>query len=356
MQAMILAAGGAPRLYPLTYALPMPMVPIVNRPILEHTLGLLARHGVDDAMINLHLLPRYVMDYFGESSFGGVKLNYSVEFDLLGTAGGMRQVASHFQDTFLCLGGDLLTDLDLSALVAFHREKKALCTMAVIAQDHPSDFGVAEVDGSGRITRYQEKPKVEDVFSSLCNAGIYVFEPAIFELIPNIVYDLGRQLFPRLVAEERALYAYEVKDAYWRDVGDLISYRQGNRDFLEGHVRLPLPGQEIAPQVWLDQHAFLHPEAFVTPPVVIGRGAHVEAGVRLQGPVVLGDGVVLEEGVQLSSSVIWDASRINRDATVENALVGAGCVLEGGHRYGQVVLGSGSRFTFKTPQIARQGL
>lgn len=351
MQAMVLAAGGAPRLYPLTYALPMPMVPVVNRPILEHSLGHLQRHGVDEVMINLHLLPRYVTDYFGEDRFGEVKLNYSVELDLLGTAGGMRQVAEFFRDTFLVIGGDILTDLDLTRLVAFHREKKALCTMAVVSQENPSDCGVVAVEADGRVSRYAEKPRAEEVFSRLCNTGIYVFEPAIFELIPNVVYDLGRQLFPRLVQEERAFYALEVQEAYWRDVGDLISYRQSNRDFLEGRIKLPVPGREVSPQVWLDEHAFLHPEAFVIPPVVIGRGAHVDAGVRLQGPVVLGDGVVLEQGVELSSSVIWDATRINRDATVLNALVGAGCVLEGGHRYGQVVLGSGSRFTFKkTPQ------
>ncbi len=353
MQAMVLAAGGAPRLYPLTYALPMPMVPVVNRPILEHTLGHLSRHGVDEVMINLHLLPRYVTDYFGEESFAGVKLNYSVEHDLLGTAGGMRQKSSFFTDTFIVTGADILTDLDLTRLVAYHKAKKALATLAVVRQENPGDYGVVAVDDAGRVTRYHEKPRAEEVFSPLCNTGIYVFDPAIFELIPNIIYDFGRQLFPRLVQEERAFYALEVQDAYWRDVGDLISYRQANRDFLEGLIKLPVPGQEVQPHVWLDEHAFLHPEATVIPPVALGRGAHVDAGVRLQGPVVLGDGVVLEQGVQLSSSVIWDATRINRDATVFNALVGAGCVLEGGHRYGQVVLGSGSRFTFKTPQIAR---
>ncbi|GMU57284.1 MAG: hypothetical protein AMXMBFR33_64300 [Candidatus Xenobia bacterium] len=351
MQGMVLAAGGAPRLYPLTYALPMPMVPMVNRPILEHTLGHLRRHGMDEVMINLHLLPRYVTDYFGESEFLGTRLRYSVEPDLLGTAGGVRQVADFFRSTFLVIGGDLLTDLDLGKLIAFHQERGALATLGVVRRDNPSEVGVVATDEQGRVMRYQEKPRADEVFSPLCNTGIYVFEPAIFELIPNIVYDFGRQLFPRLVQEGRAFYALEL-EGYWRDVGDLMSYRQGNRDFLEGRVGLPLPGSEVKPGVWLDEHAFLHPEANVVPPVVLGRGAHVEAGVRLEGPVVLGDGVVLEEGVQLSSSVIWDASRINREAEVSDALVGAGCVLEGGHRYRQVVLGSGSRFTFKTPQVA----
>ncbi len=351
MQAMVLAAGGAPRLYPLTYALPMPMVPMVNRPILEHTLGHLRGHGLDEVMINLHLLPRYVTDYFGETEFQGTRLSYSVEPELLGTAGGVRQVADFFRSTFLVIGGDLLTDLDLSALIAFHKERGAMATLAVVRRENPSEVGLLATDEQGRVVRYQEKPRAEEVFSPLCNTGIYVFEPAIFELIPNIVYDFGRQLFPRLVQEGRAFYALEL-EGYWRDVGDLISYRQGNRDFLEGRVGLPMPGSEVQPGVWLEEHAFLHPEASVVPPVVLGRGAHVEAGAALQGPLVLGDGVVIEQGVHVSSSVIWDASRINREADVSDALVGAGCVLEGGHRYRQVVLGSGSRFTFKARPVA----
>ncbi|MBI3924411.1 MAG: NDP-sugar synthase [Armatimonadetes bacterium] len=345
MRAMILAAGGAARLYPLTYTLPKPMVPVANIPVIEHLIRLLKLHGITEIMVNLHYLHRFITDYLDDGSRWGVHICYSYEPELLGTAGGVLQARDFFHESFLVIGGDDLTDMDLGALAGYHREKKALATIALYEAPQSEEYGVADIDGQGRILWFREKPKGEPVTSRWSNTGVYVFEPEIFnQIAEGASRDFGSELFPRLAEQKEAFYGYPVTDAYWCDIGDHLRYRQAHWDLLEGRTRILVPGDEVTPHVWIDAGAEVSPQAMVTPPVLIGRGARIGPDARVEGPVVLGPGVVVEPRARIHASIVWDRTQIQKECVVTDSLVGSSCVLESGHRYSKMVLASGARF------------
>ncbi len=344
MRAMILAAGGATRLYPLTYTLPKPLVPVVNIPVVEHILVLLRKHGIHEVIINVKYLHRVITDYLGDGSRWGLTILYSYENELLGTAGGVKNVASYFNDTFLVIGGDDLTDLDLGRLVEVHRSKGGVATMALYREGDPCDYGVAGIDEQGKVLWYREKPKDEELGSFWVNTGIYVLEPSIFEHIPaRSCYDFGKDLFPALLAKKELFYGEPILNSYWCDVGDHMRYRQAHFDILEGKARIPIPGEEIRPQVWVEEGGYLSPQAMVVPPVLIGKGAKVEKYARLEGPVVLGREVEIGAKARISSSVIWELTRVGPRCIVEGSLIGASCTLGEGRRYRNMVIASGAR-------------
>src|SRR5437763_10304373 len=210
MRAMSLAAGVGSRLDPLTRNLPKPLVPIVNRPVMEHIVELLRKHGFNEIMVNVHYLGDQIEDYFGDGSRLGVKIHWSREDQLWGDAGSVKRVEDFFKDdTFIVVGGDDLADMDLTRLVKTHREKGALSTIALSLVDDPSEYGIVLMNEEGRITRFLEKPKGEVIFSNNANTGVYVFEPEVFELIPRgTPYGLGRDLFPLLLAQKKPIYGH----------------------------------------------------------------------------------------------------------------------------------------------------
>lgn len=345
MKAMILAAGGATRLYPLTYSLPKPLVPVLNLPVIEHIIRLLKRHGFDDIVINLHYLHRMIEDELGDGSQLEVKIRYSFEPELLGTAGGVRNVADFFSDTFVVIGADDLTDMDLTEMLEFHKSRRALGTVAVVPVQQSSEVGVLELDEQQRVTWYLEKPGPErGQAGKWCNTGVYLFEPAIFKYIPaKGSYDFGKQLFPELVRQRLPFYAYEASQSFWMDIGSHLSYRQAHWELLEGRSRLDIPGEEIRPQIWVEEGASVSPQAYLRPPILVGKGAVVEAGVELTGPVVIGPQVAIKEGAKVRRSVVWDGSTVGPGTSLDDCLVGSGCILQGGQNFSQVVLASGSR-------------
>ncbi len=343
---MILAAGGATRLYPLTHTLPKPMVPVLNIPVIEHLIELLARHGFTDIMVNLHYLHRVISDYLQDGSRWGVRIHYSHEQELMGTAGGVRKVADFFDETFLVIGGDDLTDLNLTEMLAFHREKKAVASIAVSPVLEPTEFGVAEIDEDNRVTWFLEKPRPEQHQQpgGWSNTGVYLFEPAIFEHIPaRSVFDFGKQLFPELVRTRSAFFGYPIGKAYWCDVGNHLHYRQAHYELLDGKSKVRIPGKEIRPHVWVEEGAEISPQASVMPPALIGAGVRIEAGAIVEGPVVLGAGTIVEGQARVQGSILWDRCRILKRAEICECLVGSSCVLQAGHRYSKMVVASGSR-------------
>lgn len=339
-KAMILAAGVGSRLDPLTANLPKPMVPIVNRPALEHILALLAHHGVSEVVANLWYRPEAITGYFGDGGRFGVSLTYSREKRLLGTAGGVKKVAGFLSDTFLVIAGDALTDVDLGALLAFHRERRALATIALRPVEDPQHFGVVVTGKAGRITGFQEKPAPEEARSLLANTGIYLFAREILDLIPeNEVYDFGKQLFPRLVAEGRPFYGYPM-EGYWCDVGTLLQYRLAHQDALQGAVRLYTPGLVLPGEgrpLALGENALVAPEALVQGRVLVGEGARVGPRARLLGDVVLGPGVEVGEGAVVETSVIWAGTHLGAGSRVSRSVIGQGCRVGPG-----AVVGKGS--------------
>lgn len=344
MKAMILAAGGATHLYPLTYTLPMVMVPVVNTPVIEHLVRLLARHGFDQIVVNLHYLHRTITGYLGDGSQWGVSIRYSHEDALCGTAGGVKRVSEFFDDTFLVIGGDDLTDIDLTSMLEFHRKHQGLATMAVLSEADAQEVGIAALDDDQRVVQFEEKPKVKPEKSSWVNTGIYLFEPAIFDHIPDVVpYDFGKHLFPELVAQNQSLYGYPA-EGFWVDVEDPSRYVRAHREILHGRTGIEIPGDEVSPQVWQHPSAEVSPQAILSPPLVIGPGVRIEAGVRVEGPVVLGPEVVLEKNSRVKGSILWDHTHVGADTSVSDSLVGSSCVLPGGRDYDNVLLASGARF------------
>ena len=313
MKAMLLAAGLGTRLRPLTYELPKPMVPVLGRPVMEHILRLLAKHGFDDVVANLHYFPDLIRDRFGDGSAYGVRLVYSYEPELLGTAGGVRNVRDHFGDeTFLIISGDALTDIDLGALWAAHKEKGGIATLALKRVDDTSQFGVVIVGEDGRIQGFQEKPDPAEALSNLGNCGIYVFEPEIFDYFPEPEFvDWAMDVFPTLLAQDVSFYGHEFPD-YWNDVGSLEEYRQGNFDALEGRVR-----------VEMSQNGAAAPgDAEVEGPVFIGEGCEIASGVRLTGPVVIGDGSRIGENSALRDTIVWPHTDVDPGTVLIGAVAG----------------------------------
>lgn len=345
MKAMILAAGGATKLYPLTYSLPKPLVPVLNMPVIEHIVGLLASHGFDEIMINLHYLHRLITDQLGDGSRFGVKIHYSYEPDLLGTAGGVKNVAEFFKETFLVIGADDLTDLNLTDMLQFHREKKALASVGVVPIQTTSDVGVLELDEQQKVTWYLEKPEPErGQAGNWGNTGVYFFEPGIFKFIPGKgAYDFGRQLFPELVRQRLPFFGYHVHEFFWMDIGTHLNYRQAHWELLEGRSGMRLQGEEIKPHIWVAEGATVSPQAYLRPPVMLGPGARVEAGAEINGPVVLGANTVVKEGAKVRRSVVWDHCTLGAGSSLDDCLVGSGCILQSGRSFTKIVIASGAR-------------
>src|SRR4051794_33135066 len=267
MKAVVMAGGEGTRLRPLTSNQPKPMVPIVGKPCMEHIVELLRDHGFDEVVVTLAFMPQAIRSYFGDGEALGVKIEYSVEDTPLGTAGSVKQAEGALQETFLVISGDALCDVDLGALLDFHREKQAAVTIGLKSVDNPLEFGIVVTDEDGRVERFLEKPSWSQVFSDTINTGIYVMEPEVLRHIPpGESYDFSSQLFPLLLEMGRPLYGF-VLDGYWQDIGNLDQYRQANFDALGERVRLENKGIRIRGDVWGGGGGEMHhPHAVAGPP------------------------------------------------------------------------------------------
>ena len=252
MKALIMAGGFGTRLKPLTNNLPKPMVPMVNKPMMQHIIELLTRCKITDLVTLLYFHPEMIENYFGDGSKFGVKMTYIGAADDLGTAGSVRNAKNYLNSPFLVISGDLLTDFDLVKAIEFHNKKKAKATMVLTRVENPLPFGIVITDEDGRITKFMEKPSWSEVFSDTINTGIYILEPEILDLIPpGKEFDFSNDLFPLLLHNKAALYGY-IAEGYWRDVGSLDEYRQANLDILQGKVKVNIPGEEIDNRrIWL---------------------------------------------------------------------------------------------------------
>jgi mannose-1-phosphate guanylyltransferase len=329
MKAMVLAAGLGTRLRPLTYEITKPMVPVLDRPVMEHIVELLEKHGFDEVIANLHYFPETISDYFGE------RISYRVEEELLGTAGGVRACADFFgEDDFLVISGDALTDIDLGALAQRHRDSGGIATLAVKKVSDTREYGVVLHDREGRITGFQEKPSPEEALSDLGNCGIYVFSPRIFDYFPHSPFvDWAQDVFPVLLENDVPFHIHEVRE-YWNDVGSLGELRQGTFDALRGELRLQVEGEEIRPGVIVVGDSPLGEDTEVDGQVWIGRDVRIGSGVRLMGPTVVGDGAIIGDGAQLRESIIFPGTNVAPDSILIGAIAGHGGILESLRRRG----------------------
>ncbi len=322
MKAVILAGGEGTRLRPLTSNQPKPMMPLVNRPMMEHIVALLAQHGFDDVVVTVAYLANQIRTYFGDGSDFGVRMRYASDEQPLGTAGSVRNASAELDDTFLVISGDVLTDIDLSGFVKAHRDSGAVASIGLKRVENPLEFGIVITRPDGSIERFLEKPSWGQVFSDTINTGIYVLEPDIFDFIPDgEVVDFAGDVFPAALDQGLTLHGH-VADGYWEDVGTSESYLQAHADVLDGRVRVDIGGFEVAEGVWLGDDAELDPDARVEGPAVIGDNCRIEAGARLGQYTVLGTDVVVREDASLTRSVLHDHVYVGRGADLRGAVVG----------------------------------
>lgn len=317
MKAVIMAGGEGSRLRPLTCDRPKPLVPICNRPVMAYILDLLAFHGVREVFVTLGYMPEPVTSAFGPA-YRGMAMHYLVERTPLGTAGSVAALRERLDEPFFVLSGDALTDLDLTAMMRFHREAGAVATLAMSRVERPLEYGVILTDRRGRIRRFLEKPGWGEVFSDTVNTGIYVLEPAALDGVPaGRPYDFSRHLFPALLRLGVPLYGVE-PPGYWCDIGDPGAYRQSSLDLLTGRLRFDPPGTEAVPGVWVAGE----PPAGVLleGPVLIGPGCRLEPGARLEAGVVLGQNCQVRREAVLRESVLWDEVEVGAGALVMGAV------------------------------------
>jgi mannose-1-phosphate guanylyltransferase len=320
---MVLAAGLGTRLRPLTYEITKPMVPVLDRPVMEHILELLDRHGFEQVVANLHYFPDSIKEYFGE------RVSYRFEPELLGTAGGVRACKDFFgEQSFLVISGDALTDIDLTAFVTRHHEAGGVATLAVKKVADTREYGVVLHDRDGRITGFQEKPPPEEALSDLGNCGIYLFEPQIFDYFPERPFvDWAQDVFPTLLSNDVPFHIHEVGE-YWNDVGSLAELRQGTFDALAGELQLQVEGEEVSPGITVAAGSSIPEGVEVEAPVWIGRDARIGAGARLTGPVVLGDGARVGERAQLRETIVFPGTAIAPGSILIGAIAGHAGILE----------------------------
>jgi mannose-1-phosphate guanylyltransferase/phosphomannomutase len=313
------------------------MVPIVGKPCMEHIVELLARHGFDEVIVTLAFLPQAIRSYFGDGSSLGIPIEYSVEETPLGTAGSVRLAADKLDETFLVISGDALCDIDLSALLAFHREKGSAATIGLKSVENPLEFGIVVTDDDGRIERFLEKPSWGQVFSDTINTGIYVLEPEVLRHVPtDRPYDFSKELFPLLLEMGRPMYGY-VCDGYWQDIGNLDQYRQANFDALDGKVELEIPGIRLRGNIWIGEGVELDDLDGVEGPSFIGNYCRVSPEARVAPYSVLGASVTLRERALTARSVIDQGTYIGRNASVEGAVLGRSCEVRTHVRIGEGV-------------------
>jgi mannose-1-phosphate guanylyltransferase len=325
MKAMALAAGKGTRLFPLTGEIPKPMAPVVDTPIIEHIFDLLVSHGVEEVNVNVHYLADALLEAYGEESrANGMKVYLSREDELRGTAGGVKRLADRFDDTFVVVSGDALTDVDIEELVAFHREKAALATVALRRVYDTSEFGVVEVNGEGNILGFQEKPDPEEAISTLANTGIYVLEPRALDYIPeDTFFDFARDVFPKFLHAGERFVGYQ-GDFYWSDIGTLEAYRQAQYDVLSGKVRIKIPGEKRRNGLWVGEDAQIHPSATIKGHVLVGRDAVVGRDVTLSGDVTVGTDCWIRPGATIKRSILLPGASVGDGAYLEDCIVGHG--------------------------------
>jgi mannose-1-phosphate guanylyltransferase/phosphomannomutase len=326
MKAVIMAGGFGTRLRPLTWNIPKPLVPMMNRPIMEHIIRLLRSHNITDIVVTLFYHPDLITNYFGDGSQLGVRLKYVKAGADYGTAGSVRNAASLLREPFIVISGDILTDLNLTRAIEFHKEQTAKVTIVLYHSQKPLEYGVVITRDNGKIVRFVEKPTWGEVFSDTINTGIYVIEPEILELVPEEQeFDFSKDLFPLLLEKDEALFGYPL-DGYWRDIGNLREYQEAHWDSLAGRVRMEFPGKKDG-TVYRE-----HDSRIETDPknlkgtVIIGKHSVMGEEVKISNSVI-GDHVTVEESASIEDSILWNETTIRRGARLQADVVASGTVI-----------------------------
>lgn len=329
MRALILFGGLGTRLRPLTYTVPKPMLPVVNKPFAAYQLELLKRHRIRDITFCLSYLPGLFKDYFGDGKRWGLRIDYAIEKDPLGTAGAIKNALRgvNNREPFIVFNGDILTDLDLTRLINFHRSKKSFATIALTPVQDPSLYGLVEMSETGRIERFIEKPNMKEVSSNIINAGTYIFNPGVLQYIPDgIPYSAERELFPSLLAERIPVYGF-VNNTYWLDIGTADKYLQAHFDILSNVKKWKVPGKKIKRDVWAGPKCIVSSGISINGRLSLGKKVQIEESVEVNGIVSIGDNCLIGKEVSLSNCVMLNNVKIKDKARIEKSLLGNNCVV-----------------------------
>ena len=350
MKAMILAAGKGTRVQPITHIIPKPMIPILQKPVMEFLLELLKEHGFREIMVNVSHLAEEIENYFRDGQRFGVEIAYSFEGriedgeligDALGSAGGLKKIQdfqNFFDETFVVLCGDALVDLDLTEAVKRHKQNGAIASLITkkVPKEQVSSYGVVVTDNEGKVKAFQEKPSIDEALSDCINTGIYLFEPEIFDHIPSgQKFDIGADLFPKLVAKELPFYALPM-DFEWVDIGKVPDYWSAIRSVLQGKVRqVEIPGKEIKSGIFTGLNVAANWDKInIKGPVYIGGMSRIEDGATIVGPSMIGPSCCICEGATIDNSIIFDYSKIGKGVQlVEKLVFGRYCVGKNGDHF-----------------------
>ncbi|MFH1542270.1 MAG: NDP-sugar synthase [bacterium] len=332
MKAIIIAGGLGTRLRPLTDNVPKPIVPIVNKPFLIHQVEHLIAHGVTEVIVNLHYLSEEIKKLMGDGSRWGIKIFYSIEESPLGTAGAVKNAEQFFgTDPMIICNADVLTDLNISALVNFHHEKKAVVTLTLKEVEDPTAFGLVVMDKTGRVTKFLEKPGwdiINQEKSRTINAGTYVCNPSIFAYVPKGKrFMFEHDLYPLLLEKGEPIFGY-ISDSYWLDIGNPEKYKEAHEAVLRKAVSVKIEGAKLDDKIWLGEGCQIDESAKLPGPVVLGNKVKVGRGSELRDYVTVGDNVQIGHHCCLDRVIIWADCRIENNVRLSDCIIGKGCVIE----------------------------
>ena len=325
MKAIMLAGGKGTRLRPLTIHTPKPIVPIFERPFLHYQLDLLKQvPEIDEVILSLNYQPRRIEEIFGNGDEAGLNIRYVVEPAPLGTAGAVRYAGESLHESVVVFNGDVLTNVDLAAVLRLHRERKAKATIVLTPVENPMAYGLVETDADGNIKRFLEKPKQDEITCDTINAGIYVLEPDTFDRIPkDEPWSIERSFFPSLIERGETFVAY-VYRGYWIDIGTPEKYTQVHRDVMDGRCHtVPFAGKPGF--TWISPNARVEDGAIIEGPCFIDEGAVIKAGARIGPYSVIGRQCHVEEHAVIEQSILWSSSRVGQEAQVRKAILGRHC-------------------------------
>ncbi|HEV3483909.1 MAG TPA: NDP-sugar synthase [Vicinamibacterales bacterium] len=326
MKAILLAGGKGTRLRPLTIHTPKPIVPIFNRPFLHYQIELLKQvPEIDEVILSLNYQPRRIEEVFGDGSDAGIKIRYVVEPAPLGTAGAIKYAGDQLTESVVVFNGDVLTAIDLAAVLRLHRERRARATIVLTPVDNPSAYGLVETDPDGNIKRFLEKPSPDEITTNNINAGIYVLEPDTFDRIPsNVSFSIERSYFPSLVERGETFVGY-IYNGYWIDIGTPEKYMQVHRDIMDGRFQAaPFAGNGHG-RTFVAEDARIEDGAKVESPCFIDEGVLVKAGATIGPYSVIGKQCQVEEEANITGAIVWQNGRIGKDASITNAIIGRNC-------------------------------
>jgi NDP-sugar pyrophosphorylase family protein len=325
MKAILLAGGKGTRLRPLTIHTPKPIVPIFERPFLHYQLDLLKQvPAIDEVILSLNYQPRRIEEIFGDGAAAGLNIRYVVEPAPLGTAGAVRYAGESLHESIVVFNGDVLTEVDLAAVIALHHERKAKATIVLTPVENPSAYGLVETDADGNVARFLEKPKADEITCDTINAGIYILEPDTFDRIPkDTPWSIERSFFPSLI-ERNETFIAAVYRGYWIDIGTPEKYTQVHRDIMDGRYHTP-PFNGAASTSWVSPKARVEEGAILDAPCFIDEGAVVKAGAKIGPYAVVGRQCQIEEHAAVDRSIVWANTRIGQDATVRRSILGRQC-------------------------------